>query len=302
MKRIHFFIALLFIPIFAFGNNINKQTKTYAIKEDIALQMDIYRNNSTETQPCLLFAFGGGFKEGKRDSEQYQSYFNFFAKQGFTVVSIDYRLGMKGVKAGGMKFVRAIQHAIGIAVEDTFTATNYLIRNADKLNIDTEKIIISGSSAGAMTVLQADYEKRNNYKADTILPKKFQYAGVISFAGAIFSTHGFPSYKVAPAPTLFFHGSADKLVPYNKIKIFKLGMFGSKWLAKHYKKEEYPYLFYSMQNIGHDVATYPIKEFQKEVLKFIQDYVFEQKPLMIDVNLYDKERKSNMNDSPGDYY
>ncbi len=47
------------------------------------------------------FCFGGGFKEGERDAKIYSSFFNYFASKGFTVASIDYRLGMKGAKGPG---------------------------------------------------------------------------------------------------------------------------------------------------------------------------------------------------------
>ena len=114
-------------------------------------------------------------------------------------------------------------------------------------------------SAGAMTVLQADYEKRDLRESAKALPDDFQYAGVIAYAGSIFSTEGTPSYTLRPAPTLFFHGSGDNLVPYTKTRFFKLGVFGSKALAKRFNEQGYLTHFIQWKICGHDVAEYPMR-------------------------------------------
>ena len=306
MNKLRLFILffILSFPFFLFSSGTKKETRIFAEKDGQELKMDIYTIDSvfTDKQPCLLFVFGGGFKEGARDSKIYADYFGYFAGKGFKVVSIDYRLGMKGQKAPSPLNTKPIRNAIALAVSDLYSATNYLLQHADELNIDKERVIISGSSAGAVTVLQADYERRDNRRSADVLPKDFDYAGVISFAGSVFSTEGLPSYTRKPAPTLFFHGSADKLVPYNQTRLFNLGMFGSKSLAKRFKQEGYPYTFYSMQDIGHEVSEYPMMEFLPEIAQFIRDFVFDRKQWMIDVNFKDKLRQSDTGTNPGNYY
>lgn len=297
-------LFFLLIPFIVLSTEIKKDTRVYAVTDNQELKMDIYSADSVfaHKQPCLVFVFGGGFKEGTRDAQQYADYFNYFADRGFKVVSIDYRLGMKGQKAPSVFNNKPLRNAIAMAVADLYSATNYLLQHADELNINTSNIIISGSSAGAMTVLQADYEKRDLRESSKVLPDNFQYAGVIAFAGSIFSTEGLPSYTLRPAPTLFFHGSGDKLVPYGKTQFFKLGVFGSEPLAKRFKEQGYPYVFYTMENIGHDVSEYPMKEFLPEIEQFIQDFVFDRKQWMLDINLKDKLRKSDTSTNPGSYY
>lgn len=303
----HFFIypLLSFLCIsFSFAQNLHKETCTFAQKEGQALKMDIYRNKISieKRQPCLIFVFGGGFKEGARNSEIYHPYFEYFANKGFTVASIDYRLGMKGQKAPSVFNQKPLIHAIKIAVEDLYSATNYLLQHADELQLDTTRFIISGSSAGAVTVLQADYEKRDGKPIAEALPPPFNYAGVIAFAGAIYSKEGTPSYSQPPAPTLFFHGSADKLVPYNKMRFFNKGMFGSRSLVKRFKQNGYPFMFYSITNIGHEVSEYPMWEFQDEIYDFIRDFVCNKKPWQIEIDFYDKLRKSDTSTNPDNYY
>lgn len=298
-----FFITLFLLPILCYAGELKKQTYVYAKRGDAdVLKMDVYSMSSPEKQPCIIFVFGGGFKEGTRDAEKYQDFFEYFADKGFVVASIDYRLGMKGEKAPTIFNQKPMVKSIEWAVEDLYDATKYILQNSEELNVKSEQIIISGSSAGAVTVLQADYDKRNRLKASDMLPSEFQYAGVISFSGSIYSTQGAPKYEIAPAPTLLFHGDADKLVPYNSIRFFRVGMFGSKTIAKQFKKNNYPYLFYSMEGIGHEVAEYPMVDFLPEVYQFLKDYIFDHKQLQIDVNYKDMNRTPKMVDSPKDYY
>ena len=170
-------LILIFVwlfPILLFAAAPQKQTYTFTTKDSQSLYLDLHSAYTDEAQPCLIFVFGGGFKEGTRDAEIYNDYFEHFANKGFTVASIDYRLGMKGEKAPSMFNNKPIQNSIELAVEDLYTATHYLLKNAHELNIDTTQIIISGSSAGAIAVLQADYEKRNSFESANILPEEFQ--------------------------------------------------------------------------------------------------------------------------------
>jgi len=303
-KRLFLYLATFLLSVSLMAGAPQKQTVVYADREGQALLLDIYRSDSASMlpQPCLIFVFGGGFKNGERDAAHYQPYFSHFARKGFTVVSIDYRLGMKDQKAPGILNYKPLLKAIHLAVSDLYAATNYLLENADKLNIDPSRFIISGSSAGAITVLQADYLERDNHPSADVLPEDFRYAGVISFAGGIFSTEGVPSYTQRPAPTLFFHGSADKLVPYNKTGFFNLGMFGSKSLAKRFREERYPYTFYTMEDIGHEVSEYPMKEFLPEIEQFITDFVLDRKQWMRDIRFKDMLRTSDTSTTPTNYY
>ena len=39
---------------------------------------------------CTIFAFGGGFRGGSRDSASFMPFFRFLVENGVTVVSTDY--------------------------------------------------------------------------------------------------------------------------------------------------------------------------------------------------------------------
>lgn len=303
-KRVSLLFLFLLASLLLNAITVEKETRLFAMKEGIELKMDLYRSDSASVlpQPCLIFVFGGGFKEGERDTALYHSYYHYFAERGFTVAAIDYRLGMKGEKAPGMLNYKPLLNAIHMAVEDLFSATGYLLEHADELHIDPSLIVISGSSAGAITVLQGDYMKQNGHPRAKGLPESFRYAGVISFAGGIFSTEGLPSYKKSPAPTLFFHGSADRLVPYNKTGLFHLGMYGSRQLVKRFRQDRYPFTFYSIEDVGHEMSEYPMQEYLPEIEQFINDLVLDRKQWMTEIHHKDLLRQSDSSDTPANYY
>jgi acetyl esterase/lipase len=270
------------------------------VKGSDTLKMDVYSNQDIQVkEPCMLFVFGGGFFTGHRDADYYSAYFNKLVQHHYKVIAIDYRLGLKGNKKKISPLnTRHLKDAIDMAVTDLYDATAYLIKNADKLGIDTSMIMLSGSSAGAITVLHADWEKRNHKAFISQLPEDFQYKAVLSFAGAILSYKGKPSYKIPPAPTMLFHGTDDKVVIYNKIRLFNKGFFGSKALAKKFKQKKYPYYFERVEGMGHEVAGSPMKENLDDMLWFIDAYVYKKKQYLIEVDFNDLQRKRTFNMQP----
>jgi predicted esterase len=215
---------------------------------------------------------------------------------GFVTAAISYRLGLKGEKNIGPLNVKPLKNAIRMAVEDLYSATVFLAQNSLKYSIDPGKIILCGSSAGAVTVLQADYELANANAIASVLPGGFRYAGVIAFAGAILSFEGKPDYrKQTPAPTMFFHGTDDKVVFYNKMQLFNKGLFGTNALVKRFEKFNYPYYVYRYRDMGHEIAEVPMTRNVMEILAFINDYVMEKRPLRTDITIKDGELKPYMN-------
>lgn len=252
------------------------EKKTFAfVERDSTLYLDFYQvRGDSESRPLVVFVFGGGFVKGKRDSPLYNAYFNALVGQGFKVASIDYRLGLQGIYDQVGAFNTApLQKAIDLAVEDLYQATSYLVSRADELGIDASRVIISGSSAGAITSLHADWYNRNGHELTRILPEGYQYSGVVAFAGAIFSNRGAPRYEIPPAPTLFFHGSEDKTVPYNKKRLLSKGFFGSNYLIRHFEKQDYIFHYFRLMGAGHEVALSPMRERLYEIVRFLNTAV-----------------------------
>jgi predicted esterase len=264
----------------------------YATNGGEELYLDRYMLDKAPdaSRPCLIFAFGGGFVKGVRNHEYYSIYFDRLAREGYVVVSIDYRLGLKNLNPEGnvVDMIGVFQNAVNIAVEDMYAATNYVIANAEEWGVDTTKIVISGSSAGAITSVQAEWMRCNGDERAAVLPADFRYAGVLSYAGAIFSLKGEPKWKRTPAPIMFFHGSADRQVPYDKATLFGIGFYGPKFLAKEFNKQEWPHWFYDIEYHTHQIAGLPMFQNHNEILTFLKDFVKERRPLTITTTVRDK--------------
>ena len=235
-------------------------TYMFVQRDTCDLYMDVYdpapgsqTSIDGKKKPSIIFMFGGGFIGGTRDNPSYSKWFRQMTEAGYRIISIDYRLGLKGSDKVGIAQVNAIDKAIHMAVEDLFSATNFILENAGQLGVEPDNIVISGSSAGAISVMQAEYEISNGTSWASVLPQGFDYAGVMSFAGAILSREGLVDFKTAPCPTLMLHGTADNLVPYKQIRFLHLGFFGGGKLVERFKKFGYNFNMYHFIDYGHEI-------------------------------------------------
>lgn len=291
MKKIliAFILALAFLPAGA-GEKI---TVEFAQRDTCTLSMDIYKAESAiEKAPTILYVFGGGFKEGDRVRGT-GKWFSTLNSYGFNVVSIDYRLGLKGVTMGGLSFVDKLENAINIAVEDLFSATEFLIENGAQYGIDSSNIVLAGSSAGAITVLQAEYEICNGGKLAAALPDDFNYTGVMSFSGAILDRENWGlKFSKKPCPILLLHGTDDKLVPYKRIAALKSTFNGTDAIAKVLKQNAFPFTVLRYADRGHEVSTYGAYCLSEE-LYFIEKYVVGSSETITDSMVTDPDAPSS---------
>jgi predicted esterase len=307
-----YFLFFFFPCVSAQTETIVKETCIYSIKGNDTLRLDRYiMSPVADNRPCVIFMFGGGFSAGNRDRESYIPFYRRLAENGYAVVAIDYRLGMKNIEKkinfnqGKLKifnqFVDAFDNTVRIAVEDLFDATAFLLNHADVWSIDKNTLIACGSSAGAVSVLQGAYELSNRTQLTKSLPADFNYAGIIAFAGAIFEK-GKPEWGDHPAPVQMFHGNADANVPYDHIKFRKLGLYGSKYIAGQLDKMESPYYFYSAENAAHETATNPMRENWDEINTFLTKFVRNREPLQMNTSYKSlKKQKSKKKIKLKDY-
>lgn len=245
-----------------------QETYLYAKRDTCNLFMDIYRpSEGADTtfegvdKPAILFLFGGGFVTGARTDDFYQPWYKLLNDNGYTVIAIDYRLGMKGYQIGkglrGMyKACEQFKKSQDAGVEDVFSAINFLSDNKDETGIDPDNLVIAGSSAGAIIAMACEYEIVNGGTLANALPEGYNFRGVMSFAGAIISISGAPVFAAEPCPMLMFHGTADKAVSYKHLGTIKRGNWGSSHFASQFARKGYPYVFYRFKNRTHDVAAY----------------------------------------------
>jgi acetyl esterase/lipase len=305
------FIFILLCPVLLLWPHVHvqagetdtllKQTFVYALKGADTLRLDKYDNPAiTSDKPCLIFLFGGGFANGRRDDADFIPFYTRLVNAGYTVVTIDYRLGMKNLKEQlnlkqeqlqvFSQVIDVFERSVTMAVEDLFDATAYVLGQAADWHIEPSKIIACGSSAGAITVLQGAYALCRSEAPAARLPESFTYAGVISFAGAIFSRNGRLEWPVPPSPILLFHGDTDKEVPYDKIEWLNLGFYGSAAIAGQLKAQKTPHYFYSAENAGHEMSTLPMKQSWDEIHTFLERIALGREKLIIHTTVTPTDR------------
>lgn len=295
MKRIFLLLAGLLTVWAACAQN-RVATHCFAQRDTCDLYLDIYAPSPDapltyqgREKPTIVFLFGGGFITGKRDDPSMMPWFKLLNDQGYRVVSIDYRLGLKGVP---IRFdflhltdaFKKTDKAVSIGVEDAFTAVRFLADHAESLGIDPANLVLSGSSAGAMITLSCIWEISNRTPRTAILPEGFRFAGVISFAGAVMSGHGIPDYPEEPCPQLLLHGTDDAAVAYEKMSFAGKGMYGSSSVAAALARKGYPYNIIRYTGHSHDIAG-SLTETWPEQERFLQENVILRSGRTVDVTV-----------------
>ncbi len=262
----------------------------FAQRDTCQLFMTVYEPEVRTNKPTIVFVFGGGFIMGDRNAKAYLHWFKQYNDYGYRVITIDYRLGLKGQGALGVTQVETFYKAVEIGVEDLYSATRYIIDNAEALRVDPAKIVIAGSSAGAMIALQAEWHLCNRTALASVLPEDFRYAGVMSFSGAILSREGKPKWNREPAPTLFFHGTEDKIVTYKKIAFLRNKFMGASALAKIFAKNAYNYNIYRFEGNQHEIASAFLPTFTEQI-RFLENNVTKGEKRIVDASVSDPSIK-----------
>ena len=109
-------------------------------------------SDKRDKRPVVVHTHGGGFVSGDKRDDPQVKYAYELTMRGYVVVSINYRLTGDSWtwESEKMKFD---------AQEDLRAAIRYVRSVANDYNLDSEKIIASGESAGALTSLFAAYAK-----------------------------------------------------------------------------------------------------------------------------------------------
>ncbi|RSL34081.1 alpha/beta hydrolase [Salibacterium salarium] len=98
----------------------------------VPLEMDILEPQKEEASPAVLFVPGGGFMSANNEKSVQQRM--EIAEEGYVVASMEYRITPQSTFPDPLKDVKS--------------AIRFLRANAEKFNIDPERIAVMGSSAG----------------------------------------------------------------------------------------------------------------------------------------------------------
>jgi acetyl esterase/lipase len=192
----------------------------------VALKLDLYQptGDTAAKRPAVVWVHGGGFTSGDKSSGRGKA--TFFAQLGYVAVSINYRLLSPDGCGGNPNPTPLCEHAALEAQHDAQAAVRWLRANASTYRIDTDRIAMAGGSAGAVTsVLAATHSEDPGTSGNPGYPSDIRAA--VSVSG------GMPTNDLidaGDAPTLFIHGTEDRVVPFewavaNAAKMQELGVF-----------------------------------------------------------------------------
>ena len=193
------------------------------------LKMDFYEpTGDTETaRPLIIWVHGGSFIGGSKMDIDVKTWSERFAKKGYACASIDYRIGFFPFDSANA--VKAVVRA----TQDLRAAIRFFYKDrqtADTYKIDTTKIYIGGSYAGAITALHVGYLDKECEIAD------YLNANTIASLGGLEGASGNPGYSMdvkavingcgalaryswleaGDIPLCSFHGTNDGTVKYNR--------------------------------------------------------------------------------------
>ena len=111
---------------------------TYLTANNFEAKLDVYaRSDVTTTHPTMIWIHGGGWTGGNKEGATFSLL--PYMEMGWNVVNVEYRLAKISLAPA--------------AVEDCLCALRWVIRNARQYGFDTNKIVLSGGSAGGHLAL-----------------------------------------------------------------------------------------------------------------------------------------------------
>ena len=116
-------------------------------------QFDVFRPvGTTDALPTIVWIHGGAWISGS--TENVDPYARILADRGFTVVTLDYPYGP--------------EHTYPRSIDSLATAFAFLVENADEYDIDPDRIVIAGDSAGSNLTSQLAVVVTNPEYADLL--------------------------------------------------------------------------------------------------------------------------------------
>jgi acetyl esterase/lipase len=245
MKMRFFVLLMMIVCNNAFAQDADTTYKAVEYPDGYTAQLNVVYTKAKEWEgkvdfylpaktnapsPIIINIHGGGWNKGVKES---QTGFSTFFKMGYAVANMEYRL--------------TGQATAPAAVEDARCALIYIIKNAKELNIDINKIVVMGGSAGGHLALMAGLlgnDKRfdgncpgvENIKVAAVIDKygitdvwDWGYGSSITSKSArqwlgdkandkVFAATVSPiTYITKNSPPVFIvHGDADPTVPYQQ--------------------------------------------------------------------------------------
>ncbi len=249
---------------------LNVLPKT-AKKEEQDLLLDLYlpEDENTTKHPLMVLFHGGAFFFGDKGTLKMRQWCEHFARLGYVVASVNYRLGFKISK-------KSIQQCGYQTIQDAHAALRFLVANADKYHIDPNFIFLAGTSSGSITAMGTAFMNDENcppfvaknkfaekcgllHSSGNDFRNEVKIKAIANMWGAIYDLHELDGTNI---PMVSFHGTEDKIVPFNQgfpfsglksdigKKMFDK-MYGSQAIHEYLDSLHVRNILYPLEGCGH---------------------------------------------------
>ncbi|KAK8055608.1 hypothetical protein PG993_000835 [Apiospora rasikravindrae] len=131
----------------------------FPARDGYTIELKVYKSPKMQKGAALMLRMhGGGWCVGGHETDGAESVYAA-ARHNIVVVSVDYRLLCMRLTAHTNN--SAPEHPAPQQLHDSFDALLWCKSNAEKLGIDSEKIIVAGNSAGGNLAAAVAIEARN---------------------------------------------------------------------------------------------------------------------------------------------
>ncbi len=247
-----------------------------AYGSNAAQNMDVYlpAGRSTANTKVLIMIHGGSWESGDKGDFTSAIASLRASLPDYAFFNINYRLANAG------------SNIYPAAVNDVASAVNYITGKAAEYNINADKIVLAGASAGAhLAMLQGYNSAAGKYKAvvDLFGPVNLNWMYfnhpflqlarpiLINFMGTDAVTDSTAYAKASPInyvsasspPTIIFHGTADDIVPISE----------SERLQAKLQLFNVPNSFVVYTGEGHGWTGQNLVDTYTKIIEFLKQYV-----------------------------
>jgi len=142
---------------------------TYLIANNWEAKLDVYQaRDATTPNPTLVYFHGGGWVAGSKEASSLT--FLPFLSMGWNVVNVEYRLAKVSLAPA--------------AVQDALCALRWVYRNAKEYNVDSNRLVLMGNSAGGHLALTTGMSPASE-SLDSLCPgsEELKVAAIINWYG-----------------------------------------------------------------------------------------------------------------------
>ena len=210
-----------------YGENITEDILGTEYTQTLYLDVYVPENDYINDRPLIIFMFGGAFVSGSKNSPVMQELCTRYAKMGYVVSAIDYRLTPTLIWNGSPENA---YKAVLKAIHDLKAAIRYFRMNDslyDDFGVDTSRIYTGGSSAGAIASVNTAYLNEDSEIPELVIDFvnesggleglsgnpgfNSHFYGIVNLCGAVGDTNWI---EINDIPIVSVHGDEDTVVPY----------------------------------------------------------------------------------------